>query len=143
VPVAGTDVICEVTWTDFDRSMKSHTASFALHAQQGVVDWDLLVRQDPYSLEPVETEHDLVGRKDLLNRLSGTFDSRTVGSAIIRGQKRVGKTSIAKTLGNELSKRNFGIVFLEQGDYIGKPPELNTSHIKWTPMSRQQIDENK
>ena len=128
-PVTETSIACLVSWKDFDRSQQECDFTFDLVAQQGNVDWEKLVRRNPYSLEPVQSEADLVGRKDVLNRLIGTFDSHTVGSAIVRGQKRVGKTSIAKTLGSELKGRGFIVVYIEQGDYIDPDPRKTVAKL--------------
>lgn len=128
-PVQSTTIACEVAWKDFDRSEKKCTFYLNLAAQNADINWINLAKQNPYSLEPVQTEEDLVGRKDALDKLISTFDSRTVGSAIVRGQKRVGKTSIAKTLGNELKNRGFLVIYVEQGDYIDPDPRRTVAKL--------------
>jgi len=73
---------------------------------------------DPYSLEPVINEQELMGRKTVLNRLIAAAKSSNIGSSIIHGQKRVGKTSVARVLQSYLTKMDYTVIYLEAGDYI-------------------------
>jgi len=115
--VEKTCLYAEVIWKDFDGT--SHVRQFDLivDAQRKDVNWETLSCSDPYSLEPVISEYELVGRKDMLNRLIGAAQARSVGSAIICGQKRVGKTSIARALESHLKRLGYIVVYLEGGDY--------------------------
>lgn len=112
------DFYAELIWKDFDGTSHVKQYDFSITAQRVDVDWDNLARSDPYSLEPVLSESDLVGRKDVLNRLIGAAQAKSVGSAIICGQKRVGKTSIARALQSHLKEHNYIVVYLEGGDYV-------------------------
>jgi len=53
-------------------------------------------------MEPVETAAELAGRKEILDFLLAQASSKSLGSSYISGQKRVGKTSIVKTLKTRL-----------------------------------------
>lgn len=111
----------ELTWTNADRTTGTCKVDLELDAQRSDVDWDSLRRQEPYSLEPVTSAPELVGRADILDDLLAKVGGRTVGSCIIYGQKRVGKTSVAKTLGNHLrlsATSQYIVVYLEGGDYV-------------------------
>jgi hypothetical protein len=72
-------------------------------------------------LEPVSSEEQLVGRGAILDALTSMSTSATVGSAVIRGQKRVGKTSIVRALQSRLLRTDasIGVAFLEVGPYGG------------------------
>lgn len=111
----------KVNWRNFDGSFKSDNFEFELKCQRSDIDWVKLEKERPYSLEPVTTEDELVGRSKTLNELEALVtDKNGVGSAFISGQKRVGKTSIAKTLKTRLEKHypEFLIIYLDRGDYI-------------------------
>jgi len=124
----GIAVEIEVSWHNFDGSSKSYRDIFELECQRSDIDWEKLKKERPYSLEPVTTEDQLVGRSKILDELESLVtDKNGVGSAFIYGQKRVGKTSIAKTLKTRLEKLypEFLIIYLERGDYI-YPDAVNT-----------------
>ncbi|MCB0190760.1 MAG: AAA family ATPase [Anaerolineae bacterium] len=124
-----TDLILEISWQDFDGAKAPTQYVFQVEAQKSDVDWGKLARSDPYSLEPVIDEHELVGRKETLNGLLALVEAPRIGSAIIYGQKRVGKTSIAKALHSHLCKSNYLVVYLEGGDYVNPNPKLTISSL--------------
>ena len=123
------DILIQVDWRNFDNARHSASFTFVASAQRSNIDWEQLEQSDPYSLEPVTTEHDLVGRKDLLNRLLATLKANNIGSAIIRGQKRVGKTSLAKTIQSHLQKEGYIGVYLEPGDYVDPSPAATVARL--------------
>ena len=123
------DILVQVDWRNFDNTPHSANFTFVAHAQRSDIDWGRLEQSDPYSLEPVTTENDLVGRRDLLNRLLATLKAVSVGSAIIRGQKRVGKTSLAKTIQSHLQKEGYIAVYLESGDYVEASPAATVARL--------------
>lgn len=90
---------------------------FEIEAQRADIDWAALERIAPYSLDPVTNPHNLVGRSSDINNLIAVAQAPDKpGSAYITGQKRVGKTSIAKALGSILREHEFIVVDLP-GDY--------------------------
>lgn len=114
-----------MNWEDFDGTTRRREDEFVLNAQRAGIDWAVLAQREPYSLEPASSERDLVGRRELLHRLLaltgvGTSD---VGSAILSGQKRVGKTSIARALESRLSDVGYHVLYLLSGDYVCPSPE--------------------
>jgi len=123
------DLYTQVTWNDFDHSEHTSSEMFVAQAQRSDIDWKQLEQSDPYSLEPVTTEHDLVGRRELFNRLLATLKASSIGSAIIRGQKRVGKTSIAKTLQSHLQNDGYLVIYLESGDYVEANPRSTVNRL--------------
>lgn len=114
----GAGILLAATWKNYDGTLSSEEIDFTLRAQQSDVDWDELSKSDPYSLEPVTTERELVGRRDVLNRLIATIGASSAGSSVVHGQKRVGKTSIARTLQSHLEASEYMVIFLEGGDYV-------------------------
>ena len=110
-------VVGELRWNNFGEEDISHVFSFVLDPQKTDLDWDNLKIQRPYSLSAVESEEDLAGRDDVINDLFARSTAEDLESSIIYGQKRVGKTSIAKTLENKLKKTNNHIVvFVSVGE---------------------------
>jgi hypothetical protein len=110
------------------------TAPFTLEflGQRTDVDWDSLRRDDPYNLEPVSTEAELVGRGEILADLIRQATGARVGSSIIHGQKRVGKTSIAQTLKSHLEALgncDYLVINLESGDYVDRSPEITVRNL--------------
>jgi hypothetical protein len=113
------EVVAE--WKNADDSPSIVSEFIELNSQRDDVDWDAARTSDPYSLSPVSTVDVLVGRDSIIDGLLALTTSGDVGSAFIRGQKRVGKTSIAKTLQTrlqELYSSDYIVVYLEAGDYI-------------------------
>src|SRR5439155_6367837 len=111
----------DVSWRNFDLSLAKHRESFQFDAQRSDVDWAGLTQRDPYSLEPVTTEAELVGRADILAELVARAQAPSIGSSYLFGQKRVGKTSIVRTVKSHLSKlrlADYLVIYLEAGDYI-------------------------
>lgn len=108
-------------WRDADGQRQKVEEVLPLDAQDPSIAWDEVRRRDPYALEPVVNEDDLVGREAILETLAAMAAGETVGSAIIRGQKRVGKTSIARALQSRLQRNGKTVesAFLEVGPYGG------------------------
>lgn len=119
------DLLLEIKWKDFDGTFHSEGSQVELSAQREDITWQELSQMDPYSLEAVIGEQDLIGRKDLLNRLIATSTAPSLGSSIIHGQKRVGKTSIAKAVQSHLRKQGYLVIYIEGGDYV-EPTGMGT-----------------
>ena len=103
-----------------DRVVELH--DFTVEAQRVDVEWERVELEEPYPLEPVTTEYDLIGRRDELKRLLRLANLTAVGSGIIYGQKRVGKTSLANAVAESLedsSGTNWVVINKGSGDYVG------------------------
>jgi hypothetical protein len=125
-------LILELAWKNFDRSEIKKDFCLEFESQSDNIDWDSLAIEDPYSLEPVITEDELVGRTEQLNRLIARSKARSIGSSYIFGQKRVGKTSIAQTLKarlNRLMPSNYLVIDLEGGDYANSDPVITIENL--------------
>jgi len=111
----------KVEWRNYDTSSTHADATIEIHGQVSTVPWKELLTEQPYSLEPISTENELVGRRDVLDKLIGQARAKALGSSFIVGQKRVGKTSIVRTLQDQLRNSDLSdycIIYLEGGDYI-------------------------
>ena len=111
-----------VRWKNVDRSEGVHSANFELAGQRVDIPWADLELEDAYSLEPVEDPDELAGRQAQMTELVRLASLKSVGSRFVTGQKRVGKTSLAKTFRAVLKKRGVPVhtVFLEAGDFLGQ-----------------------
>ena len=72
--------------------------------QQGTQpDWDSLLRNPPYGINPIRDKKDLYGRDSVLADLELQVSNET--STFLWGQKRVGKTSVLQVLAGNLKQR--------------------------------------
>jgi hypothetical protein len=119
-PMDKAEILGALSWTNFDGTKDNVEFFFEFEGQRTDIDWNSLQENNPYDLEPVSTEDELVGRTDILNKLVAQSNAKSVGSSYIYGQKRVGKTSIAKTLKTRMDFTNatsYHVIYLETGDY--------------------------
>ena len=117
-------------WENADNTKQEKTYTFILQGQRKDIEWTLLETEDPYSLEPVESIEQLVGRKEIINNMVRQATSRSAGSSYIFGQKRVGKTSIAKAIRSRLTKQNkYIVIYLEGGEYIDPDPQRTIAQL--------------
>ena len=122
----------DLRWINFDKSEGKESFEFRLEGQRSDIDWDKLAREDPYSIEAIENEDELVGRTEILDQLVAQAQTKYLGSSYLFGQKRVGKTSIAKALKTHLTKSNpcdFLVVYLQGGDYIHPNPNTTIENL--------------
>jgi len=125
-------LILELAWKNFDSSEIKKDFCLQFESQNYEIDWDNLAIEEPYSLEPVITEDELVGRTEQLDRLIARSKAKSIGSSYIFGQKRVGKTSIAQTLKarlNRLVPSNYLVIDLEGGDYAHSDPVITIENL--------------
>jgi hypothetical protein len=109
-------VVLTASWNNFGERRSSDEFIFELEPQRAGIDWDALKNRQPYSLEAVETEEQLVGRGDVIESLLNRLRAERIESSIICGQRRVGKTSIARILQRKLQQIDgYVTVFIEIG----------------------------
>lgn len=105
------------SWQNYDRSQISEEDIFEFESQREDINWEQLKLKRPYSLQAVEKEEDLIGRGEQVQNIYTNLIADTIESVMIFGQKRVGKTSIAKTLANKLEKQvNLIPIYIKVGD---------------------------
>ena len=143
VPSDGTNILAEFSWSSRGGRVEE-ARTFDVYPQRGDVDWPSVELTEPYSLEPVSTETDLIGRKAELTRLLRLTRSQTVGSGFIFGQKRVGKTSLANAVEQSLESNpdvNWIVISKGSGDYVGgdAPSTLRTMGEVLADALRERI----
>jgi len=106
----------ELQWSSSNQKTLKYNDLVELNAQNQSVNWESIVHMKPYNLEPIETEPELIGRNNILQRLRSMLTGQ-IGSSYIYGQRRVGKTSIVRTLMNSNVDKNLLIYYLEAGEW--------------------------
>jgi hypothetical protein len=125
-------ITIQINWLRRDGTASDMTIDLALNGQEPGIDWSTLAARNPYSLDPVGNKNELVGREDQLNQLSSLLHGSTVGSAVVWGQRRVGKTSIAKTFQHTQDTdpdHSAHVIFLDVGDFIHPEPRVTVDNM--------------
>ena len=115
------DLEFEIKWNVIGRP-DDESISFAVSilGQRSDIDWVSLSSLHPYSLNVVEAE-DFRGRQDQIRKILKWLDPNSMTNCHIFGQKRVGKSSLAKKIESELrhrSSNNCYVTFVEWGDIV-------------------------
>lgn len=102
-----------LTWeNDFNKEFQRIENLITLNWQKEDLPWEELFFSKPYNKRAIDDPTKLYGREQLLYDLQRNIEkSASITSTIIYGQKRVGKSSIVKTL-NKIYERNPEIIFL-------------------------------
>lgn len=136
------ELLLEISWSNADGTRNSVGDVYCFGAQSSSINWERYKWENPYDLEPVEGEHELVGRQRALGKLFAMVRAQTVGNSIIYGQRRVGKTSIAKTLLNRLQQAHdldtIG-VYLDAGQFVASSAEETVHHLGVRIAKRIQL----
>tara|TARA_R110001583_G_scaffold174078_1_gene328384 strand:+ start:935 stop:4006 length:3072 start_codon:yes stop_codon:yes gene_type:complete len=101
-----------------DPDEKLVSIAVTIDAQSADVDWESLVSLNPYSLD-IATGTDFHGRKDKVNRLVSRAAAGKMQSSYITGQRRVGKSSLARAVEDKirLSEPDCCVLNIECGDF--------------------------
>ena len=93
---------------EFEQSLK-------FEQQRTQPDWDGLLRNPPYAINPIREKKDLYGRDSVLAELELLVSNET--STFLWGQKRVGKTSVLQVLAAKLNDRgDIACIVLRMGE---------------------------
>lgn len=104
-----------ITWKNFDGENCKKEFNIQLDAQNSDIDWESISTSEPYDLEPVTNAQEFIGRSKIISDLSKF--GKKITSSYIFGQRRVGKTSIVKTLKSINQNKNLLIIYLDAGDW--------------------------
>ncbi|MFZ3171817.1 MAG: ATP-binding protein [Carboxydocellales bacterium] len=110
-----------IQWINANGQSNNNTFELEVRAQRSDIDWEILIGEEPYNLEPISSEDELIGRHEILQKLLARTKGPNVRSSYVYGQKRVGKTSIVKALKSSLKRmfpKDYIVIYLESGDYI-------------------------
>ena len=85
-------------WEEVSGKSSSASCVVEFQLQKAEVPWEELKRQNPYSNSIIEDVEKLFGRGEIIEELKSNILSDNMESYKLWGQKRVGKSSIVKTL---------------------------------------------
>jgi schlafen family protein len=102
-----------IKWkNEFDNESVKCITNFKLKKQKEKLPWDDLRRTSPYGLKIVNDPERLFGRERLINDLKWNIqENTTINSYIFYGQKRVGKSSIIRTI-DTIYQNNPNVFFI-------------------------------
>ena len=115
------DLVVEIKWGAVGDS-STHARSFSVKAecQRTDIEWDELSLEQPYSLE-VAFDNEFYGRKDALQRILRLLSPSSMQSCYITGQKRVGKSSLARAIEAHIRSGTpsdgYRVLYLESGEF--------------------------
>lgn len=115
-----------IRWTNADGSASQTPFDIRVLDQGAEVDWNAARSLKPYRLTEVTNPTELVGRDQLIDRLAASVTAEYMTSSTISGQKRVGKTSIVKSLETRLEREAGNVIFayLLVGPHKAEPRSL-------------------
>lgn len=107
------EISYKLSWAnDFNKEFNRLENKINIIEQKGDLPWEELFYSKPYNKRAIDDPAKLFGREQLLYDLQRNIEkSVTITSTIIYGQKRVGKSSIVKTL-NKIYQRHPEIIFI-------------------------------
>jgi hypothetical protein len=100
-----TEIQIPIQWTCVTGAEKTSVQSDRLLILQQVTEpnWESMLAEPPYSLNPIKRPERLHGRDSLLRKLNLAAMAGT--STFVWGQKRIGKTSLLQVLAAKLTER--------------------------------------
>lgn len=129
-----------LSWINADGTNGDREIIVDLEPQNDNIAWEDVRSDNPYSLEAVTKEDDLIGRSEILNRIVGILTTPSVGSLYIFGQKRVGKTSLTKVAQNQLKKNpNTCFVYIDIETIATANPDPVSAINKLTERLAQSL----
>ena len=130
--------LCEIqlTWVNADGTEANVTSEVTLRPQDPSIDWVKVRRTNPYNLEAVTKEDELMGRGETLDRIVRTLNTPSVGSLYIHGEKRVGKTSLAYVAVDLMEQAGMACVFQDVGGINHHIPESAINNLTESLVSK-------
>lgn len=121
-PRESIELFAEIKWRVVgDPNIHTREFSVTVEGQRTDLNWGELSLHQPYSLE-VAVGDDFYGRKDTVNRILRRLSSNSMQSCYITGQKRVGKSSLARAVQSKIKVLNgansdlYKVLYLECGE---------------------------
>jgi len=97
-PIEAPSLNIKCTWLDVGNAQKEKSLKIDFGIQNLDIPWEELERAKPYTIQEIDNREKLYGRDEILQELEHNILSNNIESYKIWGQKRVGKSSIVKTL---------------------------------------------
>lgn len=123
-PAKKFDFILEINWKEIFGNENSQIYDICIEGQNEKVDWVQLEKLEPYSLEVAEGIM-FVGREAKVKNIVNKLLKTPMTSTYVTGQKRIGKTSLAKAVVShlEMEDKDFHSLYLEYGEYCSTSPQ--------------------
>ena len=123
----------EISWSAVgDPKPHRETFTTRIQGQRTDIDWVQLAQQHPYNLEVVSDDR-FYGRKDALNRIIRRLTSGAMQSCYITGQKRVGKSSLARAVQSKIEQTDvperYHVLYLECGEIMHATGEQTLAEL--------------
>lgn len=118
---ATVDMAMQLSWSQLFGEPQSVALNVRLAAQDPSIDWRALEQLDPFSLEEADSAQ-FVGRSAKVQATGNRLLKAQMSSTYITGQKRVGKTSLAKAVLRYIAAQSkppivYETTYLEWGEY--------------------------
>ena len=141
-PDGAVEGLCEIqmSWVNADGTEAESVSDVTLKPQDPGLDWNEVRDSNPYSLQAVTEEDELMGRSQTLDRIARTLTTHTGGSLYIHGEKRVGKTSLAIVAQHLVKKRGIACIFQDVGDINHHIPENAINNLTEILVSKIAIE---
>lgn len=123
-PIKVARMTIQVNWREVFEESDGIIFDVTIEGQDSTVDWNSLESLEPYSLEVAEGNM-FVGRVAKVKAIGNKLLKKPMTSTYITGQKRIGKTSLARAVLNyvEQQSSDFHTLYLEYGEYCTTSPE--------------------
>jgi hypothetical protein len=120
-PAESVSMAVQVSWNEVFGESKSTALTVKLAAQNPSVDWKALEQLDPFSLEVADADR-FIGRNAKVLSIASRLLKPQMSSTYITGQKRIGKTSLAKAVlryvqAEEKPPTSYETCYLEWGEF--------------------------
>jgi hypothetical protein len=113
-------------WEEVSGKQSNSTSKIEFKIQQTEIPWEDLKKQNPYSFSIIDSPEKLFGRNEIISELVATIQSDNIESYKLWGQKRVGKSSIVKTLKAILDSAEKSIVIYRPLGGLRNTEPINT-----------------
>ncbi|RLA40923.1 MAG: hypothetical protein DRR42_25240, partial [Gammaproteobacteria bacterium] len=102
-----------------------------VNSQSDSIDWNLLDHSNPYGLE-IAIGNDFFGRRDKIDRLCSRASITKMQSSYITGQRRVGKSSLAKAVEDNIIGANDGcfVLNIDVGEFKHPEPKETVNALE-------------
>lgn len=109
-PIAQPILKLQCAWVDGTGNQRNKSFKLTFDVQNTEIPWSELEKRKPYTIQEIEEKDKLYGRDEILRELEQNILSDKIESYKIWGQKRVGKSSIVKTLRSLFDEKEHIIV---------------------------------
>lgn len=138
-PCTEAKLVISLSWgTTASLERRVKLLDVTIQAQAATVNWDALEGREPYSLEVAEGE-EFVGRGERVKGIANRYLKDRMTSSYITGQKRVGKTSLARAveffIKSSKKGSDYEVLYLEYGAYARFEP-IETVSLLGTRLAK-------